>query len=228
MDDHARVMKLKLNHAILKTFSLWKVLSEFTGKFTINVELEVVPLGNDVHGVPVAFLNIIGSEGVLDGCNGRFVGLTNHQPVTTEAAMFLATGRMKIPRAHHVFADTKVPQVRMIALKIAFTGLVDNGADTYPAITLAGKPVAEFQFQISHILVGTLGEITATVIAITHNHALLYCPSRRGLGRGRLPALKRLAIEDGNEPALIRGLRENWTEKEKQTDKDIFHGVSGN
>ena len=30
VDDHPRVMKLKLNHAILKTFSLWKVLSEFT------------------------------------------------------------------------------------------------------------------------------------------------------------------------------------------------------
>ena len=52
-------MKLKLNHAILKTFSPWKVLSEFTGKFTVNVELEVVALGDDVYGVPIALLNII-------------------------------------------------------------------------------------------------------------------------------------------------------------------------
>ena len=49
MNDHARVMKLKLNHAALEASSLWKVLGEFTGKFTINIEFKIVTIGDDVH-----------------------------------------------------------------------------------------------------------------------------------------------------------------------------------
>ena len=49
MNDHARVMKLELDHATLEAFSLWKVFGEFTGKFTINIEFKIVIIGDDVH-----------------------------------------------------------------------------------------------------------------------------------------------------------------------------------
>ena len=101
-------MKLKLNHTTLKTLGLGQMLSKFTGKFTINVELKIIALGNDVHGVPVALLDVIGTQRILDGCDGGFIILTNHQLVPTKAAMLLAPGGMKVPRAHHVFTNAEV------------------------------------------------------------------------------------------------------------------------
>ena len=49
MNAHTRVMKLELDHAALEALGFWKVLGKFTGKFAINIELEVVSLGDDVH-----------------------------------------------------------------------------------------------------------------------------------------------------------------------------------
>ena len=49
MNDHIRIVNLELNHAALEALGLGQVLSKFTGKFVINIELEVVALGDDVH-----------------------------------------------------------------------------------------------------------------------------------------------------------------------------------
>ena len=49
MDDHARVMKLELDHAALEALGLWKMLGKFTGELVINIELKAIPLGDDVH-----------------------------------------------------------------------------------------------------------------------------------------------------------------------------------
>ena len=49
MDDHIRIVNLELNHAALEALGFWKMLGKFTGKFVINIELEVVALGDDVH-----------------------------------------------------------------------------------------------------------------------------------------------------------------------------------
>ena len=136
-------MKLKLNHATLKPLGLGQVLSEFTGKFPINIELEIVAPGNDVHGVPIALLYVIGTQRIFNGCDGGFIILTDHQSVPTETAMFLTAGRVKIPCAHNILTNPQVTQVRVVTLEITFTCFIDNGTDIYSAITLTGKAVAE-------------------------------------------------------------------------------------
>ena len=78
MDDHIRIVNLELNHAALEALGFWKMLGKFTGKFVINIELEVVALGDDVHCVPIAFLDIFCRQSVLDGYDSRFIILSNH------------------------------------------------------------------------------------------------------------------------------------------------------
>ena len=78
MDDHIRIVNLELNHAALEALGFWKMLGKFTGKFVINIELEVVALSDDVHCVPIALLDIPSSQSVLDGCNGGFIILSDH------------------------------------------------------------------------------------------------------------------------------------------------------
>ena len=114
MDDHIRIVDLELNHSALEALGFWKMLGKFTGKFIINIELEVVALGDDVHCVPIAFLDIFCSQSILDGYDSRFIILSDHQPVTTKAAMFLTSGSMEVPCAHHVFANAEVPELSLI------------------------------------------------------------------------------------------------------------------
>ena len=105
MNDHTWIVELKLDHAALKALGFWKVLGEFTGKFAVDIELEVVSLGDDVHGVPIGLLYVIGTQRIFNGCDGGFIILTDHQSVTTVAAVFLTAGRMKIPCALYGFAN---------------------------------------------------------------------------------------------------------------------------
>ena len=216
-------MELELNHAALEAFGLREVLGKFTGEFAVDEELEPIALDDDVDMVPIALTDVRGGESVFDRSDGGLIILGDHEAIAAEATMLAPTGCVEVPRAHYVFANAEMAEVRVVALEIAAARLIRYGTDIYAAVTLAGKAIAELQLKIGHVLVRRVGEITTPLVAVAHDHAVLHRPRRRDLGRSRLPGLKSFTIEHGDEVVLCRSFHRGNPMEKQQSGKKSFH-----
>ena len=195
-------MELELNHAALEALGLGQVLGEFARELAVDVELEIVALGDDVHIVPLAFFDVGHLEAVFDRGNRRLVVLANHEYIATKTTMLAAAGGMKIPRPQYLPPDAHVAKVGMVALEIPSTGLVRDRPDTYPAVALAGKAIAKLHLKIGHVFIFAVRQIAAALVAGAHDHAVFGFPGRGTLGRRCLPSVEGLAIKDGDKAIL--------------------------
>ena len=195
-------MELELNHAALKPLGQGEVLGEFTRELAVDIELEVVALGDDVHVIPLALFDVGHLETVLDRRDRRLVVFADHQNVAPKTTMLAATGGVEIPCAQHLPSNPHVAEVSVVALKIPAAGFVRNRANAHTAVTLAGKSVAEFQLKVGHVFVFAVRQIAAPLVAGSHNRAVFGFPGRGTLARRCLPSVEGLAIKDGDKAIL--------------------------
>ena len=201
--DHAWVVELELDHAALEAFRLGEVFGEFAGKFAVNVELEVVALGYDVHLVPLAFFYVGYLEAVFDRDDRWPIVLADHENITPKTPM-LATARcMKIPRTQYLPPNAHVTKVRMVTLEIAATCFVRDRTDAHTTITLAGEAVAELHFKVCDIFVFAVRQVAATFVSGAHDYAIFNLPSRGTLGWRGLPSIKGFAVKYANKTIFI-------------------------
>jgi len=195
-------VKLELNHAAFEALGQGEVLGEFTRELAVDIELEVVALGDDVHVVPLALFDVGHLKPIFDRGNRRLVILANHKHIATKTTMLATAGGMKIPSPQHLPTDAHMTKVSMVALKIPATSLVRNRPNAHTAVTLAGKAVAEFQLKVGHVFVFAVSQIAAPLVAGSHNRAVFGFPGRGTLGRRCLPSVEGLAIKDGDKAIL--------------------------
>ena len=195
-------MELELDHAALEPLGQGEVLGEFTRELAVDIELEVVALGDDVHVIPLALFDVGHLETVLDRRDRGLVVFADHQNVAPKTTMLPATGGMKIPCTQHLPTDAHMTKVSMVALKIPATSLVRNRPNAHTAVTLAGNAVAEFQLKVGHVFVFAVSQIAAPLVAGSHNRAVFGFPGRGTLGRRCLPSVEGLAIKDGDKAIL--------------------------
>ena len=145
VDEHSRVMQLKLDHATLEAFLLGQVLGELGGRLAVDRELERVALDHHVDGIPVVLIDGVLGHSPLDLGQGRLVIFVYHQAFAAEAAVFPATWGVKVPSPEHLRPDTKMSDIRVIALKTALARRIDDGPDANPAVAPAGKTIVKLQ-----------------------------------------------------------------------------------
>ncbi len=99
LHDHAWVVNLELDHSPQQALLDGQILGEFRRQLAVDIEFEAVAIGDDMHIVPIALIDLVYSQSVLDGDDGRFVILRDNQAVAAEATVLFASGRMKVPSA---------------------------------------------------------------------------------------------------------------------------------
>jgi len=195
---------LELDHALFETLGFRQVLGEFRGQFAVDEEFEIVAIGDDVDGVPIALSDVILGQAILDRGDGWLVVLADDQPITSEAAVFPAARRVEIPCTHHILANANMADIGVVTLEMALARLVGDGANAHAAIALAGKTVGKLKLQIGDLLVWTVCEIASAFVTIADNHSVLHGPGCRCLGGHSLPTLESLSIEDRDEIMISR------------------------
>ena len=178
------------------------MLGEFTRELAVNIELEVVALGDDVHVIPMALFDVGHLETVLDRRDRRLVVFSDHQNVAPKTTMLPATRGVKIPCAQNFSSNPHLAKVSVVALKIPAAGFVRNRANTHPTVAFTGKAVAEFQLKVGNVFVFAVRQIAAPLVAGSHNRAVFGFPGRGTLGRRCLPPVEGLAIKDGDKAIL--------------------------
>ena len=193
-----------MDHAALEAFRLGEVFGEFAGKFAVNVEFEVVALGNDVHGVPLAFFYVGYLKAVFDRSDRWRVVLADHENITAKTPMLATAWGMKIPRTQNLPPDAHMTEIRMVTLEIAATGFVRDRTDAHTTVTLAGEAVAELHFKVGDVFVFAVRQVAAPLVAGADNRAIFRLPSRSTLGRGRFPSIQRVTVKNRDKPILVR------------------------
>ena len=206
MDEHARVVQLKLNHAPLEAFVLGQMFGELGGKLAVDGKLELVALNQHMNLVPSILVDVILGHGSLYLGQGGFVVLIDHQPFAPETAMLPASGRMEIPCPKNLRANAEMTDVCMITLETAFPRRIDDGSNAHSTVSLAGKAIGKFQFEIGHFLV-SVHNVTAGLGPVADDHAVLDRPSRGCLGRHSFPTIECFSVENLDE--FLVGLGES-------------------
>ena len=70
------------------------------------------------------------------------------KPRSSQAGRFVALGKVKVPRAENMGADSNMSQIGMVAHKGSFARRIRHGAYFDAAVSLTMDPVAEGQFEI--------------------------------------------------------------------------------
>ena len=176
MNNHARVVKLELQHALFESLFFRQILDELRRQFTIDEHLKRVAIGDDVNEIPVVLLNILEFQTVGDRCDGRLVVLGDHEAVASEAAVLLAAWRVKIPSTQNLLANTEMTEVSMVTLEVSLAGFVLNRTNTDTTVGFARirKTIAECHFEISEFFVFRIDEVpTSALVAISVNSTVL-------------------------------------------------------
>ena len=139
--NHPGIMKLKLDHTAVQPFALREMLNELSGRLPVQEELEPVALGDHMQFVPSILINVLRVERILERGNGRTVVLIDHEAVPPETTMLPTARGMEIPSSENLASDADMPDVRMIALKLAPSGLVHACANIDSAVPLSRKPI---------------------------------------------------------------------------------------
>ena len=78
VDDHSRIMQLRLNHTLEKALFLGEAFSELRRELTIDGKLERVVLGNHMELIPAVFIDVVLGHGILYLGQGGLVVFINH------------------------------------------------------------------------------------------------------------------------------------------------------
>ena len=120
----------------------------------------------------------------------------NHKPVSPETAMLRSSGRMEVPCAEYLLADSNVAEICVIRLETAFFCGVGDGADADATVSLAKKTIAEFQFQIRKLLIARVGQIATRLSTSASDYSICCLPSIVGARRSCFPAVQCFSIEN--------------------------------
>jgi len=104
------------------------VVGEFGSGFPVDEELEMVSPHSDTNIVPLPPANVLRFQCTADIVGLRLALLVDHQSCAAGTGVFLAPGKVKIPRAENMRTDTDVAEIGVVTFEGAFAAKIGPAA----------------------------------------------------------------------------------------------------
>ena len=160
---HPRIVQLQLNHSLMQAAFWIEMFGELGRGLAVDRELEIVALRDDVHIVPIAFANVVESDGAFNlGQRGRVV-FVNHQSVTAKAGVLHSARRMEVPCSQYLFANADMADIGVITLESSGPRFVFASTYVHSAISFPQESITQFEFEVCDLFL-VIDQIAAPFI----------------------------------------------------------------